>query len=69
MRRIDELHLDIRSRAAACCGTCCNGEGFVVGRHHVATLMKRMGIVAIYRRPNTRNRRRATKFTRICCAR
>ena len=23
MRRIDELHLDIRSRAAGCCATCC----------------------------------------------
>ena len=28
-------------------------EGFVIGRCHVATLMKRMGIEAIYRRPNT----------------
>ena len=28
-------------------------EGFTVGRLHVATLMKTMGIKAIYRRPNT----------------
>ena len=28
-------------------------EGFEVGRLHVATLMKRMGIQALYRRPNT----------------
>ena len=28
-------------------------EGYDVGRLHVATLMKRMGIEAIYRRPNT----------------
>jgi putative transposase len=28
-------------------------EGFRVGRLHVATLMKRMGIEALYRRPNT----------------
>ena len=28
-------------------------EGVAVGRRHVATLMKRMGIEAIYRRPNT----------------
>jgi hypothetical protein len=28
-------------------------EGFEVGRLHVATLMKRMGIEALYRRPNT----------------
>ncbi len=29
------------------------GEGLEVGRLHVATLMKKMGIEAIYRRPNT----------------
>ena len=29
------------------------GEGCRVGRLHVATLMKRMGIEALYRRPNT----------------
>ena len=29
------------------------GEGFAVGRLHVATLMRRMGIEALYRRPNT----------------
>ena len=28
-------------------------EGYVVGRLHVATLMKRMGIMALYRRPTT----------------
>ena len=28
-------------------------EGFEVGRLHVATLMKRMGIEALYRKPNT----------------
>ena len=30
-----------------------NGEGHEVGRCHVATLTKRMGVAAIYRRPNT----------------
>src|SRR6202023_1136689 len=30
-----------------------NAEGVVIGRQHVATLMKRMGIEAIYRKPNT----------------
>lgn len=29
------------------------GEGLETGRLHVATLMKKMGIEAIYRRPNT----------------
>jgi putative transposase len=30
-----------------------NRENHVVGRRHVATLMNRIGIEAIYRRPNT----------------
>lgn len=29
------------------------GEGLEAGRLHIATLMKKMGIEAIYRRPNT----------------
>ena len=28
-------------------------EGIAIGRQHVATLMKKMAIEAIYRRPNT----------------
>lgn len=28
-------------------------EGFAVGRKHVRTLMDKMGIVALYRKPNT----------------
>ena len=53
MRRIDELHLDTRSRAAGCCAICCGGEGVEIGRQRVITMMRRMGIEAIYRRPNT----------------
>ena len=34
-------------------GTGMTAEGFTVGRLHVATLMKRMGVEAIYRKPNT----------------
>jgi putative transposase len=30
-----------------------NREGFEVGRRHVATLMRRMGLEALYRKPNT----------------
>src|SRR5208283_5845882 len=30
-----------------------NRDGVSIGRRHVASLMKRMGISAIYRRPNT----------------
>jgi putative transposase len=40
-------------RAAGCFKGLLTGEGHQVGRRHVSTLMKRMGIEAIYRRPTT----------------
>ena len=33
-----------------------NRQGFMVGRRHTATLIKRMGIEALYRKPNTSRR-------------
>jgi putative transposase len=53
MRRIDELHLEwpfygSRKLARELCK-----EGHDVGRRHVTTLMRRMGIEALYRRPRT----------------
>jgi putative transposase len=53
MRRIDELHLDYPFAGSRMLQTFLVREGYDVGRLHVATLMKRMGIEAIYRRPNT----------------
>ncbi|WP_161914419.1 IS3 family transposase [Methylosinus sp. C49] len=53
MRRIDELHLEHPFAGARMLRDLLRREGVVVGRRHVATLMKRMGIAAIYRRPNT----------------
>lgn len=53
MRRIDELHLDYPFAGARMLRDLLSREGFAVGRLHVTTLMKRMGIEAIYRRPNT----------------
>jgi putative transposase len=53
MRRIDELHLDYPFAGSRMLQAFLAREGFDVGRLHVATLMKRMGITAIYRRPNT----------------
>ncbi len=38
------------------------GEGHRIGRKHVATLMRTMGIEAIYRRPNTSRRHHAHKI-------
>lgn len=53
MRRIDELHLDYPFAGSRMLRDLLNREGVEIGRRHVATLMKRMGIEAIYRRPNT----------------
>jgi putative transposase len=53
MRRIDELHLDYPFAGSRMLRDMLCREGRPVGRRHVATLMKRMAIEAIYRRPNT----------------
>jgi putative transposase len=53
MRRMDELHLDFPFAGSRMLRDLLNAEGIKVGRRHVATLMRRMGIEAIYRRPNT----------------
>jgi putative transposase len=53
MRRIDELHLERPFAGSRMLRDMLNREGVSIGRRHVASLMKRMGIAAIYRRPNT----------------
>ena len=53
MRRIDELHLDYPFAGSRMLRDLLRGEGVAIGRAHVITLMKRMRIEAIYRRPNT----------------
>ena len=53
MRRIDELHLNYPFAGSRMLQGFLVREGFGIGRLHVRTLMKRMGIEAIYRRPNT----------------
>jgi len=53
MRRIDDLHLDYPFAGSRMLQGLLLAEGHKTGRLHVATLMKRMGIMAIYRRPNT----------------
>ena len=53
MRRIDELHLDYPFAGSRMLRDLLRGEGVSIGRQRVATMMKRMGIEAIYRRPNT----------------
>jgi len=53
MRRIDELHLEHPFAGSRMLQRLLKAEGRAVGRLHVATLMKKMGVEAIYRRPNT----------------
>ena len=53
MRRIDELHLEFPFAGSRMLQGFLVREGYRIGRRHVATLMKRMGIEALYRRPNT----------------
>ena len=53
MRRIDELHLNHPFAGARMLRDLLRLDGLPVGRRHVTTLMKKMGIEALYRRPNT----------------
>jgi putative transposase len=53
MRRIDALHLLYPFAGSRMLRDLLRQEGTAVGRLHVATLMKRMGLEALYRRPNT----------------
>ena len=53
MRRIDHLHLDLPFAGSRMLRDLLRQEGYRVGRKHVATLMKRMGIEALYRKPRT----------------
>ena len=53
MRRIDELHLEYPFAGSRMLKGLLQAEGHEVGRLHVSTLMKKMAIAALYRRPNT----------------
>jgi putative transposase len=53
MRRIDELHLDHPFAGSRMLRDLLRGEGIEAGRERVASMMRRMGIKALYCRPNT----------------
>jgi putative transposase len=53
MRRIDALHLDYPFAGSRMLRDLLRGEGVVIGREMVRTMMRRMCIEALYRRPNT----------------
>jgi putative transposase len=56
MRRLDELHLQWPFLGSRMLRDILRLEGIWVGRRHVATLMRKMGIEALYRRSNTSRR-------------
>ena len=78
MRRIEELLLEYPFAGSRMLKGLLNDDGHQVGRCHVSTLMKRMGVAAIYRRPlaivlepmadkaRRRSRRRGTRSIPIC---
>jgi len=53
MRRLDELHLEFPFAGARMLRGLLAASGSKIGRRHVRTLMRRMGIEALYRRPRT----------------
>jgi putative transposase len=53
MHRMDNLHTEFPFAGARMLRGLPARDGFQVGRLHVATLTRRMGVEALYRRPNT----------------
>jgi len=53
MRRLDRLHLEFPFAGSRMLRGLLAADGCKIGRRHVKTLMKRMGIEALYRRPRT----------------
>ena len=58
MRRMDELHLEHPFAGSRMLRDLLNREGFAVGRKRVTTLMRKMGIEALYQKPRTSGRDR-----------
>ncbi|MGF6935298.1 putative transposase [Paraburkholderia sp. UCT70] len=56
MRRIDELHMEFPFAGARMLARLLRREAHEIGRRRVRTLMKRMGIEALYCKPNTSRR-------------
>ena len=62
MKRIDALNLAHPFAGSRMLRDMLKREGLDVGRRHVATLMQRMGIEALYRKPNTSKKHAAHKI-------
>jgi putative transposase len=53
MQRLDRLHLEFPFAGSRMLRGLLALQGYKIGRRHVKTLMRRMGIEALYRRPRT----------------
>ena len=62
MRRIDELHLQYPFAGARMLRDLLRQDGQTIGRRHVASLMRRIGIAAVYRKPCTTQRHPAHRI-------
>jgi putative transposase len=62
MRRIDGLHLEYPFAGARMLVRLLRRESSVIRRKHVSTLMKRMSVEALYRKPNTIRKHAAHKI-------
>lgn len=62
MTAIDKLHLEDPFAGSRMMHKLLRADGFDVGRRHVRTLMRRMGIEALYRRKNTSRRHSGHKI-------
>jgi putative transposase len=62
MRFIDELHLQYPLAGSGMLRDLLKQAGHKIGRRHVRTLMRKMGIDALYRKPNTSRRREANQI-------
>ena len=61
-KRIDQLHMDWPYAGARMLSRILKREGIIAGRRHVSTLMKLIGIQALYRKPNTSKKHPAHKI-------
>lgn len=67
MKRLDQLHLKHPFMGARMLRDQLQEQGIEIGRKHVKTLMNRMGIEAVYCKPNTSKKRQGTKSILTCC--
>ncbi len=67
MKRIDELHLQWPFAGSQMMRDLLRQDSYKVGRRHVRTLMRKMGIDVLYRKPNTAVGRPGTISIPISC--